>query len=86
MNYSVQFSESALKEIRSLPKFEVPKIMTKIELLAVNPRPPGCKKLQATREPLWRIRLGNYRIVYSIDDGIKIVEIRTIGDRKDIYN
>jgi mRNA interferase RelE/StbE len=84
MSYSVRISESAANEIESLPKSEIPKILSKIEQLSLNPRPPGCKKLIGP-EKLWRIRSGNYRIIYAIDDGIKIVQVRAVGNRKDIY-
>jgi len=83
--YKVIFKKSAAKELAELPATEVPKVRSAIAKLADNPRPEGVKKLKGTIEPLWRIRIGNYRVVYSIDDIIRIVEIRAIGDRKDIY-
>lgn len=86
MSYTVQISATASKEIQNLPKQEIPKVISKIEALASNPRPPGCKKLVGTPEKLWRIRSGNYRIVYAIEDKVKIVEVRTVGDRKLIYD
>lgn len=85
MSYSVHISTSAAKEIESLPKPEIPKVISKIEQLSANPRPAGCKKLVGTPEKLWRIRSGNYRIVYAIEDKVKIVEVRSVGDRKSIY-
>ena len=51
----------------------------------MTPRPAGSKKLQGASENLWRIRTGDYRIIYAIEDTIKIIEIRKIGHRKDIY-
>lgn len=54
-------------------------------MLANNPRPIGSKKLKGASENLWRIRIGDYRVVYLIEDSIKIIEIRKIGHRKDIY-
>ncbi len=65
MSYSVRVSESAAKEIELLPKSEIPKIVSKNERLSANPRPAGCKRLVGLPEKLWRIRSGNYRIVYS---------------------
>lgn len=85
MNYVVRISSSASKEIQLLPKTEVPRVISKIENLAFNPRPAGCKKLVGTPEKLWRIRSGNYRIVYAIEDKVKIVEVRSVDDRKQIY-
>jgi mRNA interferase RelE/StbE len=50
------------------------------------PRPVNCKKLKGSNENLYRIRIGDYRVIYNIDDGIKVVSIRDVGNRKDIYN
>ncbi len=61
------------------------KILRAILNLKNNPRPIGSKKLKGNSEN-WRIRVGNYRIVYSIDDKISIVDIRKVGHRKDIYS
>ena len=49
------------------------------------PRPPGSKKLVNSKEQTWRIRVGDYRILYTIEDQIKIVDIRKVGHRKDVY-
>jgi mRNA interferase RelE/StbE len=56
-----------------------------LRALATDPRPVGCKKLKGKREFLWRIRVGDYRVIYDIQDKIRVVEIREVGDRKDIY-
>ena len=50
----------------------------------LNPRPKGAKKLES-KEEIWRIRIGDYRVLYAIEDVIKIIEVRNIGHRKDIY-
>lgn len=85
MSYSVSLRRSALKELQSLPKTAVQKVGGAIDKLAENPRPDGVKKLKSSEEDLYRIRVGDFRIVYSIEDEIKIVDIRKIGHRKDIY-
>lgn len=85
MTYSVSLRRSALKELQSLPKTAVQKVGGAIDKLAENPRPDGVKKLKGSEEDLYRIRVGDFRIVYSIEDEIKIVDIRKIGHRKDIY-
>jgi mRNA interferase RelE/StbE len=82
--YSVRFVRSARKELEALPDSVINRIFPRIEALADDPRPAGCKKLRGSRD-LWRIRVGNYRVVYQIDDGVLLVEIRAVGDRKDIY-
>ena len=58
----------------------------KAKELEDDPRPPGSKKLVGEKEDLWRIRIGNYRIIYTVDDSIFIVDIRRIGHRKDVYD
>ncbi len=75
----------AVKDLKSVPLKDQSKILDKIELLGENPFIKGCIKIKATHEPLWRIRQGNYRILFQVDDEIKIIDIRRIGYRKDIY-
>lgn len=83
-NYTINFKKSAIKELHKLPNKEVSRITKLIATLTENPRPSGCKKLKGYPN-LWRVRSGNYRIIYSIDDQILIVEILEIVDRKDAY-
>jgi mRNA interferase RelE/StbE len=61
------------------------KIIPVIIALENNPCPVGCKKLKGFAD-LWRIRIGDYRVIYSIDDVILLVDIRAAGNRKDIYD
>ena len=82
--YSVVFSKRAEKDIEKLPANVVEKIIPIIISLEENPRPVGCKKLKGYVD-LWRIRMGKYRVLYSINDEIVLVDIREVGDRKDIY-
>jgi mRNA interferase RelE/StbE len=60
------------------------RIATKIDSFAEQPRPAGCKKLRGA-DDLWRVRVGDYRIIYAIDDTLSVVEIRVIRHRKDAY-
>jgi mRNA interferase RelE/StbE len=83
--YRITFKKSALKELVALPSFAIKGVHLAIDKLAENPRPEGCKKLVGSKENLWRVRSGNYRILYVIEDKIQIVDIRRIGHRKDIY-
>jgi mRNA interferase RelE/StbE len=85
VNYQIIIHKQAVKELSQLNRKLNQKIAQAIDALAQNPRPLGCKKLKAEQDYLWRIRIGNYRVIYSIDATIKIVEIRKIGHRKDIY-
>jgi mRNA interferase RelE/StbE len=83
--YAITIGQSALKELQRLQKPTVKKIEKAINGLAINPRPSGVKKLKGNIEDLYRIRSGDYRVVYSIEDEIKVIDIRKIGHRKDIY-
>ncbi len=82
--YKVVVSKSASKELADLPSQVVNRIIPAIIKLEENPRPTGCKKLKGEQEN-WRIRIGDYRVIYSIDDMIRIVDVRNVGHRKDIY-
>jgi len=82
--YAVEFKPQAAKFIAAQPKKIQRQLIAHIEALAVNPRPVGCKLLY-TEEKLYRIRSGNYRIIYQIQDKILLVVIVKVGDRKDIY-
>ncbi len=83
--YMIIIGKSALKQLQDIPHKERRKISAEIDLLAKDPRPSGVKKLKGVNEDLYRVRVGNYRIVYTIEDKIKLVDIRQIGNRKDIY-
>ncbi len=82
--YAVQFTRSARKELESLEKNIINRILTKIEALAEEPRPHGCRKLHGERN-LWRIRIGDYRVVYAIDDEGRVVDIRVVRHRGKAY-
>lgn len=83
-NYSVVFARSARKELEKLPLADARRIISKIEDLILLPRPPGAVTLQGNKG-LWRIRIGEYRVVYSIDEAKHIVDISAIGNRRDVY-
>lgn len=84
-HYTVVVSQTAEKELSRLPIRAVEKIVAVLKSLEDNPRPSGCKKLKGYKN-LWRARVGDYRIVYSIDDIILLVDVREVGHRKDIYD
>ena len=83
--YKINISESALKQLHRLQKQVVKKIDAAIIKLGKNPRPSGVKKMKGVSEDLYRIRIGDYRVIYSIEDVIKLVDVRQVGHRKDIY-
>ena len=82
--YDVRLSDAAARSLRKLPRDARAKLNAKLLTLAANPRPHGSKKLKGAND-LHRIRSGNYRILYSIEDNKLIVYIVAIGDRKDVY-
>jgi len=65
--YLVTFAASAKKELKDLPSEIIERLLPKIRELSGNPRPVGCKKLHGHKDR-WRIRVGNYRVVYAVDD------------------
>jgi len=83
--YRVIVSKTATKELAALPTQAVNRIIPAIKNLAENPRPVGSKKLKGGQDT-WRIRIGDYRVVYTVDDKIQIVDVRKVGHRKDIYD
>ena len=83
-SYSIRFLRSAEKDLRRIQKSRIPTILETIEALEENPRPAGCRKLVGS-ESAYRIRVGDYRVVYTIEDTIRIVEIDRIRHRKDVY-
>ena len=81
--YKIEFKKSAVKELNYIPKAELEKIISQIQNLTDNPRPAKCKKL--SKDEKYRIRIGNYRVFYLIEDNILIIFIVKIGHRKDIF-
>lgn len=83
-NYSISFARSARKELERLSGEIAERILTKIEALAKNPRPAGVIKLHGQKN-LWRMRVGDYRVIYAIDDFPKTIDISVIRHRKEVY-
>ena len=83
--YKVQFSKQAGKDLRNFPMTVIKRVIIASEGLAKNPQPIGCKKLRGTKENLYRIRVGDYRIIYVIEKSIRIVTVRNVRHRKDVY-
>ncbi len=83
MSYTVLILRRAQKELAALPEEEYERIKSAIAALEADPRPAGCKKLIG-REG-WRIRVGNYRVIYDIDNAAKNVLVLHVGRRRDVY-
>jgi mRNA interferase RelE/StbE len=84
MNYIVELLPAALKQLEKLPAAAQRRILAALAALETNPRPHGVVKL-AGDENLWRIRVGDYRVVYEIHDEQLLVLVVRIGHRKDVY-
>ncbi len=81
--YTVTILPSALGQLAELPRHEQRKIKERIDRLAADPRPPGVKKLLGESD-LFRLRSGNYRIIYSIEDVRLIVLVIRVGHRRNV--
>jgi len=81
--YKVYFRESVEKDLQTIPKKDLKRILRRIEMLRDNPGPPGCKKL--TGQERYRVRQGQYRIASSIQDDELTVWIVKVGHRKDVH-
>ncbi len=84
MAHSIDFRPSALKSFYKIPRREQQRISAAIELLRLNPHPPGAKKLEGEYD-LWRIRVGTYRVVYTIEEERLLILVLKVGHRKDVY-
>lgn len=82
--YAVDVRPDARKQIERLDKPARARVLRRIAGLRDNPRPAGCLKLSGSAN-LWRVRAGDYRIVYTIDDGVLVVTVVEIGHRSKIY-
>ena len=82
-SYNVFIKPSAAKELERIPLKDRRRVARRIAALAGDPRPPGCEKL--TGENAFRIRQGNYRIVYTVEDEVLTIVVIKVGNRKDVY-
>ena len=82
-SYRLIVKQSVSKDLKKIPKKDVKKILTAIQSLAKNPRPPQSKKLSGQER--YRLRQENYRILYAIEDDRLIVCVVKVGDRRDVY-
>ena len=84
MAYRVEFLKTAAGELAALPRADQRRIAARIDALRDNPRPPGVKML-AGGDKLYRLRVGDFRVIYSIDGKKLVVLVIRIGHRKDVY-
>jgi len=83
-SYKILFKKSAAGELAKIPGKDLEKIVRCVRELEQNPRPSGCRKLSGKDRD--RLRQGDYRIVYAVDDSRRIVEVYKIGNRREIYS
>jgi mRNA interferase RelE/StbE len=83
VSYQVDITTAAGRQIRKLPRTAQKAIVAALTALATDPRPNGCKKLKG--RDAWRVRTGDYRVIYEIDDGVLTVTVIKVGHRRDIY-
>jgi len=83
-DYSIEVKPSARKELEALPDNMLARVLQKMEALRAAPRPAGCKKLKGYKDQ-WRVRVGDWRVVYIIDDPAKLISITRIAHRREVY-
>ena len=84
MAYAIEFAPSAKRELHKLPRDLQLKLNQRIDSLSIEPRPRGSKKLKGATE-LWRIRVGDYRVVYEVRDKILVVLVVRVAHRREVY-
>ena len=85
VSYRIEYANGVDKDFRKIPVKFADRIAASIDKLAANPRPPGCVKLVGF-DSEYRIRVGDYRIIYQINDNVLVILVLEIGHRKDIYS
>ena len=83
-NYTVQVQPSARKELEHLPDNVLARVISRLESLAHTPRPAGCKKLKGHGDQ-WRLRVGDWRVIYIIDDARAMVTVTRVAHRGKVY-
>ena len=84
-SYSIEWKRAAAQELKKLPREVVERVLKAVEQLATEPYPSGVRKLVGA-EHTYRIRVGDYRIIYSVMASALIIEIIRVGQRRDVYN
>ena len=82
--YRILLERSAERDLRRLSAEMHERVIAAIRSLAANPRPPGCRKLTGSQHD-WRIRVGDYRVVYEIADDIRVVRVNRVRHRREVY-
>lgn len=84
--HRIKFEKKYLKDLKKIPKKERDRIAKNVQALTEDPRPTGCKKLKTSpKEPLFRIRCGDYRVIYSVKNDVLLILVIEVGHRSNIY-
>ena len=83
MTYRVEVSPAAIRALKQVDRQDQPRITAAIQLLSNDPRPPAATPMKGSDN--WRVRVGNYRILYTIRDDVMIVVVVTLGHRREVY-
>jgi mRNA interferase RelE/StbE len=84
-SYNIEWKRSATRELRTLPRQAVSRILRAVERLATDPYPSGARRLVGS-EHTYRIRVGDYRIVYNVLSATLVIQIIRVGHRRDVYD
>ena len=84
MAYTIQFKPLALRQLEKLPRDVQKRLAAKIDALQDDSFPAGCRKMAGLPDT-WRVRAGDYRVVYQVHRGILLILVLTVGHRKDVY-
>ena len=82
--YEVYLERAAERDLRHLSSEEFHRVIPRIRALSENPRPSGCRKITGSKND-WRIRIGDYRVIYEIDENAKIVRVMRVRHRREVY-
>ena len=84
MRYEIAYAQSALKSLRRLDRAIARRILQAVDLLAEDPRPPGCKQLKGGAGEM-RIRIGDYRVIYDVVDEELVILVLRVAHRREVY-
>jgi mRNA interferase RelE/StbE len=82
--YRIVFARSARRDLEKMESTIARRVLAKIEELIDRPRPVGCRKLEGGSN-LWRLRVGDYRVVYSVDDDRRLIDVVAVRHRREVY-
>lgn len=85
MAYAIEIPTRVRKVLLDLPAADRARVSAAIEGLTVDPRPPGCRAMQGEARGTYRVRAGDYRVVYRVDDGRLVVLVIRVGNRREVY-